>query len=170
MSVDFDLGGPLLNGTDPSTPEKADLEPQAANPPAKHPAPKKEKESMAKKTAPKKPAAKAEVNKSEEIRKLAAAMKAKGEKPRPVVIMEMLRKQGIEVSSPQISMVLKKMGFRPRKRRKSGATAGAAAPVAKKTSKSTLSVEDLLRAKKMAEEFGGAEKLVNAISALVELQ
>ena len=97
-------------------------------------------------------------------------MKAKGEKPRPVVIMEMLRKQGIEVSSPQISMVLKKMGFRPRKRRKSGATAGAAAPVAKKTSKSTLSVEDLLRAKKMAEEFGGAEKLVNAISALVELQ
>ena len=154
----------------PSTPEKADLEAQVANPPAKHPASKKEKEPMAKKTAPKKPAAKAEVNKSEEIRKLAAAMKAKGEKPRPVVIMEMLRKQGIEVSSPQISMVLKKMGFRPRKRRKSGATAGAAAPVAKKTSKSTLSVEDLLRAKKMAEEFGGAEKLVNAISALVELQ
>ena len=125
---------------------------------------------MAKKTAPKKPAAKAEVNKSEEIRKLAAAMKAKGEKPRPVVIMEMLRKQGIEVSSPQISMVLKKMGFRPRKRRKSGATAGAAAPVAKKTSKSTLSVDDLIKAKRMAEEFGGAEKLVNAISALVELQ
>ena len=154
----------------PGTPEKADLEAQVANPPAKHPASKKEKEPMAKKTAPKKPAAKAEVNKSEEIRKLAAAMKAKGEKPRPVVIMEMLRKQGIEVSSPQISMVLKKMGFRPRKRRKSGATAGAAAPVAKKTSKSTLSVEDLLRAKKMAEEFGGAEKLVNAISALVELQ
>ena len=154
----------------PSTPEKADLEAQVAKPPAKHPASKKEKEPMAKKTAPKKPAAKAEVNKSAEIRKLAAAMKAKGEKPRPVVIMEMLRKQGIEVSSPQISMVLKKMGFRPRKRRKSGATAGAAAPVAKKTSKSNLSVDDLIKAKRMAEEFGGAEKLVNAISALVELQ
>ena len=154
----------------PGTPEKADLEAQVANPPAKHPASKKEKEPMAKKTAPKKPAAKAEVNKSEEIRKLAAAMKAKGEKPRPVVIMEMLRKQGIEVSSPQISMVLKKMGFRTRKRRKSGATAGAAAPVAKKTSKSNLSVDDLIKAKRMAEEFGGAEKLVNAISALVELQ
>ena len=154
----------------PNTPEKADLEAQVANPPAKHPASKKEKEPMAKKTAPKKPAAKAEVNKSAEIRKLAAAMKAKGEKPRPVVIMDMLKKQGIEVSSPQISMVLKKMGFRPRKRRKSGATAGAAAPVAKKTSKSNLSVDDLIKAKRMAEEFGGAEKLVNAISALVELQ
>jgi len=126
---------------------------------------------MAKKTAPKKPAAKAEMNKSEEIRKLAAAMKAKGEKPRPVVIMEMLRKEGIQVSSPQISMVLKKMGFRPRKRRKSGVAAGAAAPVAKKTSNSTLSVEDLLRAKKAVEAFGGnAAKLVDAVSALVELQ
>jgi hypothetical protein len=31
-------------------------------------------------------------------------------------------------------------------------------------------VDDLLKAKKMAQEFGGAEKLVNAISALVELQ
>ena len=49
--------------------------------------------------------------------------------------------------------------------------AGAVAPVAKKaSSKSTLSVDDLIKAKKMAEEFGGAEKLVNAISALVELQ
>ena len=68
-------------------------------------------------------------------------------------------------------MVLKKMGFKRRKRRKSGVAAGAAGPVVKKAfSKNTLSVEDLLRAKKMAEEFGGAEKLVNAISALVELQ
>jgi len=42
--------------------------------------------------------------------------------------------------------------------------------VVKKASKSPLSVEDLLKAKKMADEFGGAERLVNAISALVELQ
>ena len=160
----------------PSTPEQRD-EPASeqtvvalAAQPNKNPKTKKVKTPMERKTAPKKPAAKAEVNKSEEIRKLARALKARNEKPRPVVMIEMLKKQGIEVSSPQISMVLKGMGFRPRKRRKSGAAAGAAAPVAKKTSKSTLSVEDLLRAKKMAEEFGGAEKLVNAISALVELQ
>ncbi len=60
------------------------------------------------------------VNKSDEIRKLAAAMKERGEKPRPVVIVATLKKQGVVVSSPQVSMVLKGMGFRPRKRRKSG--------------------------------------------------
>ena len=41
-----------------------------------------------KKPAEKKPAA--DVNKSEEIRKLATAMKAKGEKPRPVTIIAAL--------------------------------------------------------------------------------
>ena len=58
----------------------------------------------------KKPAAskKGEINKSEEIRKVANGMKAKGEKPRPVVIIDVLKKQGIVVSSPQVSMVLKK--------------------------------------------------------------
>ena len=56
------------------------------------------------------------VNKSDEIRKLAAAMKERGEKPRPVVIVATLKKQGVVVSSPQVSMVLKRMGFRPRKR------------------------------------------------------
>ena len=56
------------------------------------------------------------VNKSDEIRKLAAAMKERGEKPRPVVIVATLKKQGVVVSSPQVSMVLKGMGFRPRKR------------------------------------------------------
>jgi transposase len=64
---------------------------------------------------------KKEVNKSEEIRKIAANMKAKNEKPRPIKIIELLKKQGIDVSSPQVSMVLKRMGFRPRKRAKVGA-------------------------------------------------
>jgi hypothetical protein len=57
-----------------------------------------------------------DVNKSAEIRKAATSLKEKGEKPRPVVIIAALKKQGIEVSSPQVSMVLKRMGFRPRKR------------------------------------------------------
>jgi transposase len=138
--------------------------------PKTNPKTKKVKTPMAKKTAPKKSAAKAEVNKSEEIRKLAKELQAKGEKVRPVTIVEILKKRGIKIAPPQASMVLGKMGFKRKKRRKSGVAAGTAVPVAKKTSKSTLSVEDLLRAKKMAEEFGGAEKLVNAISALVELQ
>ena len=104
------------------------------------------------------------------IRKVAKELQAKGEKVRPVTIVEILKKRGIKIAPPQASMVLGKMGFKRKKRRKSGATAGAAGPVVKKASKSTLSIEDLLKAKKMAEEFGGAEKLVNAISALVELQ
>ena len=60
------------------------------------------------KTAAKGPKGKVstDVNKSAEIRKVAAAMKAAGEKPRPVVIIATLKKQGVEVSSPQVSMVL----------------------------------------------------------------
>lgn len=73
------------------------------------------KKKSAKKTATKKAKKKAvkkkDVNKSEEIRKVAESMKAKGEKPRPVPIIIELGKQGIEVSSTQVSMVLKQLGF-----------------------------------------------------------
>ena len=91
------------------------------------------------------------VNKSAEIRKLAAAMKEKGEKPRPVTIIALLKKQGIVVSSPQVSMVLKRMGFKPRKRRKAGAVAKA--PKARAAA-SHLSVDDLIAAKKVVMGFG----------------
>lgn len=118
-----------------------------------------------KKEAPKKPAAaaKKEINKSEEIRKVAAAMKAKNEKPRPVKIIEILKKQGIEVSSPQISMVLKRMGFRPRKRRKQGAANAAGPKIARKAS---VTVEDLVAAKKVVSQFGSADKAIAAIQAV----
>jgi arginine repressor len=106
---------------------------------------------------------KKEVNKSEEIRKIAASMKAKNEKPRPIKIIELLKKQGIEVSSPQISMVLKKMGFRPRKRAK----AGVVKPTSVKPSRNGLvTVEDLIAAKKVVGQFGSAEKAIQAIQAL----
>ena len=95
-----------------------------------------------------------DVNKSAEIRRIAAAMKENGEKPRPVVIIAQLEKQGIEVSSPQVSMVLKRMGFRPRRRRKNGAagkpvatTAGSAKAVRMKATK--ISVEDLVAAQEL---------------------
>ena len=106
---------------------------------------------------------KKEVNKSEEIRKVANALKAKGEKPRPVVIIATLKKQGIEVSSPQVSMVLKKMGFRPRKRAKTGVVK----PAGVKPSRNGLvTVEDLIVAKKVVSQFGSAEKAIAAIQAL----
>jgi arginine repressor len=125
-----------------------------------------------KKPAEKKPAA--DVNKSEEIRKLATAMKAKGEKPRPVTIIAALKKQGVEVSSPQVSMVLKRMGFRPRKRRKSG-TLAAAVAVANKAgktgkSKAKISVEDLIAAKKAVSRLGGLDRAVAAIEALRQFE
>lgn len=48
----------------------------------------------------KKKRASKDINKSAEIRKVADQMKAKGEKPRPKTIIEVLKKQGITVSSP----------------------------------------------------------------------
>jgi transposase len=118
-----------------------------------------------KKDAPKKPAtaAKKEVNKSEEIRKVATGMKAKNEKPRPVKIIEILKKQGIEVSSPQVSMVLKRMGFRPRKRSKVGAVKSVGV---KSSRKGSVTVEDLVAAKKVVSQFGSADKAIAAIQAL----
>jgi len=105
------------------------------------------------------------VNKSEEIRKLAKTMKEKGEKPRPVAIIAQLKKQNVIVSSPQVSMVLKRMGFRPRRRRKAGAAGvtGVAKPI---RSRGGISVEDLVAAKKVVSKFGGAERALAAIQAL----
>jgi hypothetical protein len=151
----------------PSTPEKASSAPAEAK--KTHPKPQKAKKPMAKKAAPKKPVAKAGINKSEEIRKVAKELQAKGEKVRPVTIVEILKKRGIKIAPPQASMVLKKAGFKRRKRRVAGG-ASATGPLVKKTGKA-LSVDDLMKAKRAVEAFGGnAAKLVDAVSALVELQ
>jgi len=106
---------------------------------------------------------KKEVNKSEEIRKVANSMKAKNEKPRPVVIIEILKKQGIVVSSPQVSMVLKRMGFRPRKRSKGGVVK---ATSVKPSRNGAVTVDDLIAAKKVVSQFGSADKAIAAIQAL----
>lgn len=113
-----------------------------------------------------------EVNKSAEIRKVATSMKAKGEKPRPVTIIATLKKQGVEVSSPQVSMVLKRMGFRPQRRRKGGKVKAAAprTTAAKKVLRAKapakISVDDLLAAKKVAEKFGSADNAIKVLEAL----
>lgn len=127
------------------------------------------------KTATKAPKSKPgkELNKSEEIRTVAKQMKEKGVKPRPVSIIAALKERGIEVSSPQVSMVLKRMGFRPRRRRKN-ATRGAGAAAATTSgsgkavrSKATkLSVEDLVAAKKAVSRLGGLDRALAAIEAL----
>ena len=102
------------------------------------------------------------VNKSEEIRKAAKAMQQKGEKPRPVVIIATLKKQGVVVSSPQVSMVLKRMGLRPSRGRKAALAAGGRG--------GAISVEDLLAAKKLVSHFGGTARALAAIEALQKFE
>jgi transposase len=121
---------------------------------------------MVEKATDKKPAK--DTNKSEEIRRIAKAMKEKGEKPRPVTIIAMLKKQGVVVSSPQVSMVLKRMGFRPRKRSKVGAPAVAAAP--RSTGGAKISVEDLVAAKKAVAQLGGLNRALATIQALKQFE
>ncbi len=137
--------------------------------PAKKPVTKK----RAPKTAAKKPAAK-DVNKSEEIRKVAAAMKAKGTKPRPSVIVAELGGRGIKVAAAQVSFVLKSMGFRPLRKRRKKDGEGVAAETPKGAAKKAVgtgavSIEDLLAAKKAVASLGGAERALEAIQALKRL-
>jgi len=119
-----------------------------------------------------KPKAGKEVNKSEEIRTVAKQMKEKGVKPRPVTIIAALKQQGIEVSSPQVSMVLKRMGFRPRRRRKAAKRGAAAVATTNGSAKAVrgkatkISVEDLVAAKKAVSRLGGLDRALAAIEAL----
>ena len=145
----------------------------ATSKPAKKPVATKAPAQVANKPATAtKPAAKG-VSKSDEVRKLAAATKAKGEKPRPSVIVATLAKQGIHVAAAQVSIVLKKMGFRPlSKRRKKGAAEGGRKAGTKKASQAAaaaVSIDDLLAAKKAVASLGGAERALEAIQALKRL-
>ncbi|MFZ4733303.1 MAG: hypothetical protein ACOYK7_12255 [Pirellulales bacterium] len=113
-------------------------------------------------------AEKKEINKSEEIRKVAKDLQAKGQKVSPKIIIDLLKKQGITVSSPQCSMVLKRAGFKRRARR---ARAVGAKPAAARgnASRGAIGIEDLIAAKKVADQFGGAERAIEALRALARL-
>jgi len=130
--------------------------------------PKRAEKPMAK-SSPKKSTG---VNKSDEIRKVASAIKAKGEKPRPsLIVAELLKSKGVKVAPAQVSMILKKMGFRPLRKRKKAGGAPAASVAAKPAGKAPAkpaanSVEDLIAAKKMAGNLGGTEKAIAALQAL----
>lgn len=60
----------------------------------------------------------ATVNKAQEIRKVAREMIDKGERPRPIKVVDILAAKGIKVASPQVSMALRGTGMelRPRPR------------------------------------------------------
>ena len=114
-----------------------------------------------------------EINKSEEIRKVGAELKANGQKISPKAIMDILAKKGIEVSSPQCSTVLKNAGFKRRTRR--SGEAGTKATPAKGASEKAVrksdavTIDEVIAAKKAAEQFGGADRLLAAVKALERL-
>ncbi|HUY34871.1 MAG TPA: hypothetical protein VMV69_19145 [Pirellulales bacterium] len=78
----------------------------------------------------------------------------------------MLAGQGIHTSSTVIGKVLTAMGMRRRRRRK--AAAGTSAPAARSTTAS-LSIDDLVAAKKLVAQVGSVEKVKAALAALARL-
>lgn len=115
-----------------------------------------------------------EVNKSEEIRKVAAELKVKGETVRPKSIIDILKKRGIKVVPPQVSIVLKNAGYRPagksRKRASKAVKPADSGKVSAPAGKSgSVNIDELLVAKKFAVGFGGVEKAIAALNALNRL-
>ncbi len=105
------------------------------------------------------------VNKAEQIRQTAKTL---GKKFRPKDIIAALAKQGIEVSSAQVSSTLTAAGYRPRGKK---ARAGAAG---KKSSASRsaghgLDIEALIATKALVQKIGGIEAAEEAIRALKRL-
>ena len=137
--------------------------------PATKPAAKK---AATKKAAPK---AGAEPSKSDLVRKLAKELKEGGQQPRPSVIVAELGKQGVKVAPAQVSIVLKKMGFRPLRKKKGGAKksapkAAGAVRAPKPAASSAVSLDELLAAKKAAASLGGTEKALAALQALKRIE
>ena len=85
---------------------------------------------------------------------------------RPRDVRDVLAGQGIHTSSTVIGKVLTAMGMRRRRRRK--AAAGTSAPAARSTTAS-LSIDDLVAAKKLVAQVGSVEKVKAALAALARL-
>jgi len=142
------------------TANNADKKPEAAKTTNK-----KSPNPAAKKQVAGKKAKKAEPmsSKADLIRKVAGVLKAKGEVVRPKDIVEILKKEGVDVAPAQVSMTLKAAGYRPlRKRRKaSKARSDVQAPSrGKKTD--AVTVDDLIAAKKVVQQLGGTDRALKA--------
>ena len=106
------------------------------------------------------------INKAERIR---AAAKAMGKNVRPRDIIAELAKEGIVVSSAQVSTTLKSLGYR-RKRRKKHSNGAAPATASKKMNGHRLDLESLMAAKALIEKVGSIQKAEEALSVLKKLQ
>jgi hypothetical protein len=114
---------------------------------------------------------KGEVNKSLEIREYLAA----NPKAKPKEVVDAMSQKGIDVSAQFVSTVKstsKKKGTAKRRGRPAGAknktTRTAAAPAHQK-SDDTVSVDSLLKLKKVVEEIGSIDEAKSALSTLERL-
>jgi transposase len=123
---------------------------------AKKRKPKAGKKKSGRKSEPKN----GEINKAERIRQ---AAKSLGKKVRPRDVIAELAKDGVVVSSAQVSTTLRAAGYR-RKRR--GRKAAGATPTVKTTA---FHLDSLLAAKAFIEKAGGVEQAEAALTALKKL-
>ena len=109
---------------------------------------------------PKKSADTSKLTKAQRIRDVAKTM---GKKIRPKDIVGILAKEGVKVSSAQVSTTLRAAGYR-RKRRGKKAAPGAAAPVS-----NGLTLSALVAAKELIHRAGGVKAAEAAIQAMKKL-
>jgi transposase len=146
------------------TTNNADKKLEAAKPTnKKSPNPAAKKQVAAKKTKKAEPMS----SKADLIRKVAGVLKAKGEVVRPKTIVEILKKEGVDVAPAQVSMTLKAAGYRPlrKRRRASKARSDVQAP-SRGTKADAVTVDELIVAKKIVQQLGGADRAMKAIEAL----
>jgi hypothetical protein len=101
--------------------------------------------------------------KADAIREAAQAI---GKRVRPRDVRAILAERGIAVTWAQIGSVLTSMGMRRRPRRNRAATPAAAST---SIASARVSIDDLVAAKKVADQLGGINKLKEALSALARL-
>lgn len=114
----------------------------------------------------------ADVNKSEEIRK---AFKEMGRRTRPKDVIAALAARGVSVSSGQVSMVRASMKKKAAKARRMATASPEASPAvasspARATSANGLSADDLIAAKRLADQLGGLERMKAVLAVLDQLK
>lgn len=105
--------------------------------------------------------------KADSIRRVAGGM---GKRVRPRDVIAALRAEGLKVSFAQVGQVLKTMGMRRRRRGRKPAGEGAASARTTRTNASTtISLDALIAAKKLADQLGGVQAAKQAMDALARL-
>jgi arginine repressor len=103
-----------------------------------------------------------EMSKAQRIRDVAKTL---GKKVRPRDVIAELAKEGVKVSSAQVSMTLRSAGYRRRRRGKKAAGTTAAAPAFG----NGLNVEALIAAKALIAKVGSVEAVEEALKVLKKL-